>query len=344
MVERRALECGEQLLAGPGPLAYSCASLEPQEVRISMSHLTPARGGRGWLLCEDFEAGGGDIDTWYAASDFNSNGGLDDPGRMRLATDHVHGGSHSLHMPAAARSGYRGANLDWRKRIGPEQQSPCPANADGDRMASYEELYFRTYVRFAEDHRAVNHFLNIAGGTPDRYSSLGSSGCLRTGELSIAATVDFEAESHNGFFYTYFPEMRCSTNCVSYLEPEQLSAQCAHCDDIGMPTCGGSDGPMCCWGNEFRAGTPASFPTGRWFCFAMLLRANTPSVHDGIMAYWIDGGLIHEVSDMMWRTSPDVALNRVGLQHYITSSDAGGHSNRVWFDDVVVSTERIGCN
>jgi hypothetical protein len=37
-------------------------------------------------------------------------------------------------------------------------------------------------------------------------------------------------------------------------------------------------------------------------------------------------------------------LNRVRLQHYIESSDAGGHSNRVWFDDMVVSTSRIGCN
>jgi len=31
------------------------------------------------------------------------------------------------------------------------------------------------------------------------------------------------------------------------------------------------------------------------------------------------------------------------LQHYLTTEDAAGHSNRVWFDDMVVSTERIGC-
>ena len=36
----------------------------------------------------------------------------------------------------------------------------------------------------------AHHFLNIAGSTPDRFWSLGSAGCLRSGELSIAATVD----------------------------------------------------------------------------------------------------------------------------------------------------------
>ena len=30
-------------------------------------------------------------------------------------------------------------------------------------------------------------------------------------------------------------------------------------------------------------------------------------------------------------------------QHYITTEDAQGFSNRVWFDDVVVSTKKIGC-
>ncbi|HBQ19623.1 MAG TPA: hypothetical protein DEF51_53695 [Myxococcales bacterium] len=73
------------------------------------------------------------------------------------------------------------------------------------------------------------------------------------------------------------------------------------------------------------------------------MRANTPGAHDGEMAYWIDDELAHRVDGMMWRTTERLALNRVRLQHYITESDAEGHANRVSFDDVVVSTERIGC-
>ena len=62
------------------------------------------------------------------------------------------------------------------------------------------------------------------------------------------------------------------------------------------------------------------------------------------MAYWVDGQEIHRESAMTFRTSPTLALNRVRVQHYITSGDAEGFSNRVWFDDVVVSTERVGCD
>ncbi len=67
------------------------------------------------------------------------------------------------------------------------------------------------------------------------------------------------------------------------------------------------------------------------------------------MAYWMNEELVLRVDEnspipIWWRTSPTLALNRVRLQHYITSDDADGHSNRVWFDDVVVSTEYIGCD
>lgn len=60
------------------------------------------------------------------------------------------------------------------------------------------------------------------------------------------------------------------------------------------------------------------------------------------MAYWVNDSLIHRVDTMMWRTSPTLALNRVRLHHSITTDDAEGHSNRVWFDDVVVSRAGIG--
>ncbi|MBN2498274.1 MAG: hypothetical protein JXR96_27025 [Deltaproteobacteria bacterium] len=107
--------------------------------------------------------------------------------------------------------------------------------------------------------------------------------------------------------------------------------------------------PQCCWGNHFTPDPPVPLPVGRWFCFEMMMLANTPGAEDGAMAYWVDDQLALRVGpggegSIWWRTSPTLALNRVRLQHYITQEDADGHSNRVWFDDVVVSTERIGCD
>ncbi len=302
-----------------------------QKAAYSCSNPHPA-----WLLCEDFESGNGSFDAWFKGSKFNDSKGSKDRGRMDLSSSTAHGGKFSLHMPALASADYQGAALNWRKCLGSVQKSPC------DKMDSYQQLYFRAWIHLAPDHKNVHHFLNIAGSKPDRFWSLGSAGCLRSGKLSIAATVDLKASTHNTFFYTYFPEMKCS-NCLNYMSVAEVDAICKHCATIGMPTCNGPNGKQCCWGTEFHPPQPAAFPLGKWVCFEMMIKANTPNQHDGVMAYWIDNKLVHEKDKMMWRKTSEVALNRVSLQHYNTKGDAKGHSNKVWFDDVVVSKERIGC-
>lgn len=60
------------------------------------------------------------------------------------------------------------------------------------------------------------------------------------------------------------------------------------------------------------------------------------------MAFWLNDELVHEETTMHWRDVPELQLNKAWLQHYIAAGDAQ-QSNRIWFDDVVVSTEPIGC-
>lgn len=282
-----------------------------------------------WLLCEDFEAGGGDFDTWFAGSDFLSGPGTDDRGRIRLASDVVHSGQFSIHMPAEVGSGYQGAGLDWWACDG-DQRTNC-------NLRSYDQLYFRAWVRFADDHRYIHHFLNIGGSQPNEFWYKGLAGCLPDGSLAMGTTVDYRKDTRESFFYTYFPEMSCDTRCERYADVDSV---CQECLGKGLPTC--TDQPQCCWGNSFEPDPAVAFPVGEWFCLEMMMKANAPGEHNGEMAYWINGELTHRVTGMMWRVNPTLALNRVRLQHYITSSDAQGHSNRVWFDDVVVSTSPIG--
>ncbi len=158
----------------------------------------------------------------------------------------------------------------------------------------------------------------------------------------MGTTVDLRPDTHETFFYTYSPAMSCSDNCVNYMGQQWVEDNCQHCADIGLPTC--DDGLQCCWGDELVPDPPVSFPRGEWTCFEMMMRANDPNVPNGVMAYWIDGQLAHQVDNMMWRTVDTLALNRAALQHYIPSSEADGHSNRIWFDDVVISTQPIGCD
>ncbi len=283
-----------------------------------------------WLLCEDFEKGNGDFDQWFSQSDYIIAQGEDDRGRIDIDSSQVHTGQYSVYMPASPESGYQGAGLDWRACDG-EQRTNCAMN-------SYETLYFRTWVRFAEDHRYIHHFLNIGGSQPDDFWYHGTAGCLPNGELSMGTTVDYKPDSRNSFFYTYFPDMSCDTRCERYMDVE---THCQQCSDKGLPTC--TQQAQCCWGNGFEPEPAVPFPVGEWFCLEMMMQANTPGEEDGSMAYWINGELAHQVDNMLWRYSETLALNRVRLQHYITTSDAEGHSNRIWFDDVVVSTQRIGC-
>jgi len=287
-----------------------------------------------WLLCEDFEGGAGDWAAWQAATDFLDGPGTDDRGRVRLADDEVHGGSWALFMPAEAASGYQGASLDWYACDG-EQTSNCP-------LRSFDALYLRAWIRFAPDHRYVHHFLSVGGSQPDDFWYHGTAGCLPNGVLHMGTTVDFHEGTHESFFYTYFPEMSCDTACERYAD---VDAICAGCLDRGLPTC--TEQPQCCWGNEFAPDPAVAFPVGEWFCLELMMRPNTTDgttgAHDGEMAYWVNGTPAHRVEGMMWRTSATLAMNRARLQHYIETEDAGDFSNRVWFDDVVVSSAPIGC-
>jgi len=301
--------------AGDGDaLARSCANPDP-----------------AWLACEDFERGQGDFAAWLAGSAFLDSPGSGDRGRMTLSADQPHGGGFALHMPAAAASGYQGASLDWYACDG-TPRAGCP-------LRSFERLHMRVWVRFAPDHRYVHHFLSLGGSQPDDFWYHGTAGCLPNGALHLGTTVDFAEGSHESFFYTYFPEMSCDTRCERYMDVDRV---CAECLAKGLPTC--EITPQCCWGNTFAPAPPVALPVGRWFCLELAMQANTPGQHDGEMTYWVDGALALRVEGMLWRTSPTLAMNRARLQHYIETEDAEGFSNRVWFDDLVVSSEPIGCD
>lgn len=293
---------------------FSCASPDP-----------------AWLLCEDFENGAGDRAAWLASAPFIDGPGMDDPGRFTLSSEQHRSGGWAAYMPAAPESGYQGASLDWYDCDG-AQQANCP-------LVSHPALYFRAWIRFAEDHQLVHHFLSIDGSQPDDFWYHGTAGCMPDGSLAMGTTVDSAPDTHESYFYTYFPGMSCDTNCGNYAD---VGAICQGCADKGLPTC--DQQQQCCWGNEFHATPAHQFPVGQWFCFEMMMRPNDVGQTNGEMAYWVDGAEIHRESSMSWRTSPTLELNRVRLQHYIETSDAAGHSNRVWFDDVVVSEQPIGCD
>lgn len=282
-----------------------------------------------WLLCDDFEAMADGYAAWRSSGKWTENIGADDPGRM-TSSNEAHTGSWSLYMPADASAGYQGADLIYRICQG--------ANEPGCELSGYDQLYFRAYVKFAADHERAHHFLAVAG-SQQYWDAEGNAGCRPNGSKATGTTVDFEADSHDSYFYTYFPEMSCDSAsvCDSY---DDAQAVCDGCAARGLPC---TNGLECCWGNEFYPSPHVAFPKDQWFCLEMMMKVNAVGQKDGEMAYWVDGVLATEKKDMGFRTASALQLNMARLQHYNETSDVNGHSNRVWFDDVVVSTERIGC-
>jgi hypothetical protein len=206
------------------------------------------------------------------------------------------------------------------------------ANCD---VQNHEQLYMRVFVRFAPDHDYVHHFLSVGGR--DRFWAYGSAGCLPNGVSEMGTTVDFREGSHESHFYTYHLDMSCDENCDRYLDE---AARCAECEMKGFPTC--DTVGQCCWGNIYEADPPVVLPVDEWFCLEMMMRPNAPGSADGEMAYWVNDELAHRQDGLRFRTTEDLGMNRATVAHYIAGGDTD-QSQRVWFDDVVISTERIGC-
>ena len=288
-----------------------------------------------WLMCEDFEQGGLGWQAWFEQSSFiDCNGcpeGMNDPDRIALLEDAAiaHDGDWSLSLPATAAGGYKGGALAYRSCSGSGEQ--------GCSLDGYEDLYFRSWVRLAEDHEYVHHFLSIAGTQPDEYwNADGNAGCRPNGQRAAGTTLDFNAE-HKLFFYTYFPEMSCDMG--GYCDGTYAQDICNGCAQKGMAC---ENGLECCWGNTFKPESDTVLETGDWVCLELHMHINTPGQDDGTMAFWVDDELALEQGGMHWRDVEDLELNKAWLQHYIATGDAD-QPNQVWFDDVVVSTERIGC-
>jgi len=285
-----------------------------------------------WLQCEDFEDYAGDFIEWHDNTEWYA-GEYEDRGRIDMTSNDKFQGNYSLYMPAASSSGYQGASLRWYDCVG-DHVRPCEENIN-------EEYYLRAYFKLASDHELVHHFLSLGASQPERdefWDSMGLAGCRPNGALSAGSTVDFN-EQRETHFYTYSIDMECDSRCDRYMD---MQLKCDQCADKGLPC---ENGLECCWGNHYpeEPGPESVVPRDEWICMEMWMKLNTPEVHDGQMAYWINDELIHQENTMYWRIDPELGMNRARLQHYITTEDAGGHSNKIWWDNAVLSTERIGC-
>jgi hypothetical protein len=95
----------------------------------------------------------------------------------------------------------------------------------------------------------------------------------------------------------------------------------------------------------YQNGLTPIFSTGynnRWYCVEAHVRLNDPGQSNGVQEFWIDGGLEarREGLDFV-RSYTDYAINAIFFENYWNSGAPQEQAR--YFDNIVVSTERIGC-
>lgn len=96
-------------------------------------------------------------------------------------------------------------------------------------------------------------------------------------------------------------------------------------------------------------GAPTAMTPGRWVCFELQAKMNTPGQADGLFRLWVDDALVLAYLNRQLRgakpTDPAPSDAKWG---YLDVAGQYGESPRQtqfrWFDDLVISTQRVGCS
>ncbi len=116
---------------------------------------------------------------------------------------------------------------------------------------------------------------------------------------------------------------------------------------------GDDDQPACVGYNDFDnmdwlgfqpGATPIFEPAqaDRWFCIETHVRLNDPDASNGLQEIWIDGELDARAENLNFvRGYTDYALNGIFFENYWNGGSP--REQERYFDNIVVSTQRIGC-
>lgn len=78
----------------------------------------------------------------------------------------------------------------------------------------------------------------------------------------------------------------------------------------------------------------------RWYCYEVMVSANTPGERDGRIAFWLDGVLTADFQNLRLRDIESLTIDRFGVGLHARSSVNGVQTK--WYDNVVAATEYIG--
>ena len=190
--------------------------------------------------------------------------------------------------------GHYGVSLayEFAKRIGTEP----------------EEVYFRYYLRLADDWRPERGGkLPGIGGT---YGRAGWGGRKVDGTDGWSARGLFSGQKDERTpigFYCYHADMR------------------------------GKYGSHWVWDRDGFLG----LENNRWYCIEQYVKMNTPRINDGVLRGWVDAKLVFEKSDVRMRDVDALKIETVWLNVYHGGTWTPTANHHLYIDDVVISRRRI---
>lgn len=279
-----------------------------------------------WLFCDDFES----------SQDQNGNLGLWDdqglgPQNLVITTNpaDVHRGARALEITAHKGQDTGGGPTKWY-------------------LPGVDDVYVRFWTRFSTSYNYLHHMVFIgASEASNKWSAFGTAGCRPSGTNFFVTQVEPFGENGQHAppgawgFYTYSNDMACDpgATCANYNDPQQV---CNDCATKGSPC---TNGLECCWGANDIATPPVIATLGTWTCLEARVQANTNGQSNGVQTLWVDGTQVGQWPGIRFRTDDALKINSIGLWEYVTDDvyASGQTEETLWFDDVVVSTTRIGC-
>ena len=200
------------------------------------------------------------------------------------------------------KGGNTGLNLLW-----------LPGEATGSEP---EELWFRYYLRLAEDWLPVADGGKLPGlaGTYDR---AGWGGRRADGTNGWSTRGSFGRRIPGG-------------NPLAGMTP--VGTYAYHAD---MDSYYGENWP-------WNRGALGVLERNRWYCIEQHVRLNTPGEPDGVLEVWIDGRRAFEKRDIRYRTTPALKIDRVWMNVYHGGTTPAHADLHLYLDNVVVARRYIG--
>ena len=182
--------------------------------------------------------------------------------------------------------------------------------------AEPEEMYFRYYLRFADDWEQT-----VDGGKMPGFA--GTYGVAGWGGRPSDGTNGWSAR---GSFYLSVPD----DNPIAGTTP--LGNYVYHADMTG------SYGNVWLWQEDYRG----LLADNRWYCIEQYVKMNTPTLNDGVLRAWVDGRLAFEKTDLRFRDIEALKVEEVWMNVYHGGTAPSPHDQHLYVDNLVIASSYIG--